>query len=138
MLAVDLDISRPKKERRTLMIKGAENLKRPTREEAMARGSLGGRRKAENDKYRKTIGEAVRWYLDQDFEPENDAEAELLRKFPWMTRLDALAIAVTEEAIKNKNVRAAQFLRDTMGEKPVNVCNFDDEIPFEISIKTIE
>ena len=120
------------------MGRGLENLKTPTPEEARARGSLGGKRKAENDKYRKTFGEAIRWYLDQDFEPENDAEAELLREFPWMTRLDALVIAVTEEATRNKNVRAAQFLRDTAGEKPANVRSLDDDMPFEISIKTIE
>lgn len=95
---------------------GIDNLKVPTHDEAVRYGRMGGRKKAENEAIRKTFKECISWILDQDFEPGTDEENELLDRFPDLTKREAIAISLSKRAI-NGDVRAVEFMRDTMGEE---------------------
>lgn len=102
---------------------GTANL-RPcrTKSEAKKRGSVGGKKSGESRRAKKTLREAVKLLLTSkctidEFRATMKAFGITQRD---MTNQMALAIAMFQEAIGG-NVQAFNSLRDTAGEKPINV-----------------
>lgn len=77
-----------------------------SREEAVKNGRKGGQVSGESRRERKRIREALENHL-QEIDPETGEQ-----------RIIALCRAVIERAIAG-DVRACEFIRDTIGEKPV-------------------
>lgn len=88
---------------------GKENLK-PVRskEEARERGSKGGKKSGEKRRELKTMREMLNYLLTKEIENKKGEKA---------TTLEAVMVAQIKEALKG-NTRAAQFIRDTIGEMP--------------------
>ena len=123
------------------MAKGQENLipmSERSKEEARELGQKGGVKSGEVRKQRRTFKEALEWYLDMEFLPDSDKDFELKKRFPALTNQDRLNISMIEAATEDKDVRAAVFVRDTIGEMPTQKMSVDQEKPFEIMIKTVE
>ena len=89
----------------------AQNLRVPTSEEARENGRKGGKASAAKRRERKSIREAILLLLN---EPIKDREG----KDSGKTTQDAMIAGVMKRAIAG-DVRAAEFIRDTIGEKPV-------------------
>lgn len=113
-------------------------LNRRTKEEQRRIAISGGKKSGEVRRYNKTFKQALSWYLDMERPVTDKTEDALLAKFPNLTNRDAMAIAAVEAATKNKDVRAMVFVRDTIGEIPVQSVNIAQEKPFEIIIKTLD
>ena len=111
---------------------------RPSPEEARRRGRLGGLKKAENTRLRRTFRDALSWYLSMDFTPNTNKDFELKQRFPTLTNQDRMAISMVEAATQDKDVRAFVAIRDTVGEQPQTRVAVEQERPFTISIKTVE
>ena len=109
-----------------------------TPEQRRENASKAGQKSGEVRKQRKTFKEALEWYLGMDFLPDSDKDFELKKRFPDLTNLDRMNIAMVEAATEDKDVRAAVFVRDTFGEMPTQKMSLDQEKPFEITIKTVE
>ena len=88
---------------------GKDNLK-PVRskEEARERGAKGGKKSGEKRRELKTMREMLNYLLSKDITNKQGEKA---------TTLEAVMVAQIKEAIKG-NTRAAQFIRDTIGEMP--------------------
>jgi len=98
----------------------------------------GGIRSGEVRRHNRTFKEALNWYLEMPVSPNNDTDREFLQRFPNLTQREYLAISAVEAAIKNKDVRAMVFARDTSGEIPTQTVALEQSKPFEINIKTID
>lgn len=92
------------------MAKGHENL-RPVRnkEEARARGKVGGKRSGEVRRQRKTLKE------------------ELLLLLASGNTQEKMSLSMIQEAL-NGNVKAFETIRDTIGEKPIDKAEVKTEV----------
>lgn len=81
-----------------------------SKEEAKARGAKGGKKSGEKRRELKTMREMLNYLLEKDISNNKGEKA---------TTLEAVMVAQIKEALKG-NTRAAQFIRDTIGEMPVN------------------
>ena len=79
------------------------------REQARINGAKGGRKSGETKRRRKAFSEAFDVLLSKEFIDRNGNE---------ITGIEALAAKVYQEAMDG-DMRAAQFIRDTCGEMPV-------------------
>lgn len=86
-----------------------ENLKPLTSERAKEVGRIGGIRKAEKMRKAKTFAEAFKICLEQEI---TNTKGET------KTTLEAIIASMVAKAIKG-DVKAAQFVRDTIGQMPV-------------------
>ena len=88
---------------------GKDNLK-PVRskEEARERGAKGGKKSGEKRRELKTMRQMLNYLLEKDITNKQGEKA---------TTLEAVMVAQIKEALKG-NTRAAQFIRDTIGEMP--------------------
>lgn len=116
---------------------GKNNLKVPTPEQAREYGQRGGKKKAENAANRKTFQEALKWYLEMEYNPDTDAKADLIQRFPGLTNREAIAIIAVERAAKNPDVRIMEFIRDAIEEGPKNVTPNKQDKKFGITITTV-
>lgn len=87
---------------------GIENLQRLTSEKAKKIGSIGGKKSAEAAKKRKTMREMLDYLLTQPAAKKKDIDT-----------LEAILVAAIRKAQKG-NIKALEFIRDTVGEKPVD------------------
>lgn len=85
-----------------------ENLQRLTSEKAKKIGSIGGKKSAEAAKKRKTMREMLDYLLTQPAAKKKDVDT-----------LEAILVAAIKKAQKG-NIKAMEFIRDTVGEKPVD------------------
>lgn len=88
-----------------------QNLRAPTTAEARERGRKGGKASAAKRAERKTFREGLLLLLN---EPLKDKTGQSTDK----TTQDAVIAGLVKRAISG-DVRAAEFIRDTIGEKPV-------------------
>ena len=116
-----------------------ENLKTPTAEEAREKGAKGGRASAEARRRKKTMREVYESLRTLEVVPcHTEALQEMLQeKLPTVTVDEAIMLAMIAKAERG-DVQAAQFIRDTAGEKPTDVIGMDSDQPFTISVKVID
>lgn len=79
-----------------------------SKDEAKTRGSKGGKRSAEVRREKKTMKEMLDYLLSKEITNKKGEKA---------TALEAIMTAAIKKAIQG-DVRAAQFVRDTIGENP--------------------
>lgn len=105
-----------------------DNLRALSTSEAREIGSKGGKASAKSRREKKHLQEALQKLLKGKYEIGNDKNKKTLGGY------DAVAQSMIVEAISG-NVKAATFIRDTIGEKPVDVVDFenDDVTGIEIS-----
>lgn len=89
------------------------NLKTPSSEEARSRGRLGGIASGRARKEKKEIQNALQRRLAGVYEIGKDGSQLKLDGY------EAIAEAMIIQAV-NGNVKAATFIRDTIGEKPID------------------
>ena len=116
-----------------------ENLKPPTAEEAREKGAKGGRASVEARRRKKTMREVYESLRTLEVVPSHtEALQEMLQeKLPTVTVDEAIMLAMIVKAERG-DVQAAQFIRDTAGEKPTDVIGMDSDQPFTISVKVLD
>lgn len=116
-----------------------ENLKTPTAEEAREKGAKGGKASAEARRRKKTMREVYESLRTLQVVPSHtEALQEMLEeKLPTVTVDEAIMLAMIAKAERG-DVAAAQFIRDTAGEKPTDVIGMDSDQPFTISVKVLD
>ena len=116
-----------------------ENLKTPTAEEAREKGAKGGRASVEARRRKKTMREVYESLRNLEVVPSHtEALQEMLQeKLPTVTVDEAIMLAMIAKAERG-DVQAAQFIRDTAGEKPTDVIGMDSDQPFTISVKVLD
>ena len=116
-----------------------ENLKTPTAEEAREKGAKGGRASVEARRRKKTRREVYESLRTLEVVPSHtEALQEMLQeKLPTVTVDEAIMLAMIAKAERG-DVQAAQFIRDTAGEKPTDVIGMDSDQPFTISVKVLD
>lgn len=116
-----------------------ENLKTPTAEEAREKGAKGGRASVEARRRKKTMREVYESLRTLEVVPSHtEALQEMLQeKLPTVTVDEAIMLAMIAKAERG-DVQAAQFIRDTAGEKPTDVIGMDSDQPFTISVKVLD
>lgn len=85
-----------------------ENLRVPTSKQAREYGRRGGLASAKKKAERKTMQEMLKFLLEQELTNKNGEKA---------STLEVIMTAQIKEAAKG-NTKAAQFIRDTIGEAP--------------------
>lgn len=107
------------------MARGNKNtLKVYTSEEARFYGSMGGKASADARRRKKSLKELTQALLEM--KPHEIIAAKSKQLFPEINPEDltngmVLAMAMFDKAIKEQDVKAAQFVRDTAGEMPEQV-----------------
>lgn len=107
------------------MPRGNKNtLKVYTSEEARFYGSMGGKASADARRRKKSLKELTQALLEMKPHEKIAARSKML--FPDVDPEDLtngmiLAMAMFDKAIKDQDVKAAQFVRDTAGEMPEQV-----------------
>lgn len=107
------------------MARGNKNtLKVYTSEEAHFYGSMGGKASADARRRKKSLKELTQALLEM--KPHEIIAAKSKQLFPEINPEDltngmVLAMAMFDKAIKEQDVKAAQFVRDTAGEMPEQV-----------------
>lgn len=115
-----------------------QNLKRSTPSEARENGKKGGKASAEARRRKKTMREVYESLRTLQVVPSHtEALQEMLEeKLPTVTVDEAIMLAMIAKAERG-DVAAAQFIRDTAGEKPTDVIGMDSDQPFTISVKVL-
>lgn len=98
-----------------------QNLRAPTTAEARERGRKGGKASAAKRAERKTFREGLLLLLN---EPLKDKSGNVTDN----TTQDAIIAALVKRAA-NGDTRAFEMIRDTIGEKPVDVVNVNAPDP---------
>lgn len=101
-----------------------QSLKVYTSEEARFYGSMGGKASADARRRKKSLKELTQALLEM--KPHEIIAAKSKQLFPEINPEDLtngmiLAMAMFDKAIKEQDVKAAQFVRDTAGEMPEQV-----------------
>lgn len=101
-----------------------QTLKVYTSEEARFYGSMGGKASADARRRKKSLKELTQALLEM--KPHEKIAAKSKQLFPEINPEDltngmVLAMAMFDKAIKEQDVKAAQFVRDTAGEMPEQV-----------------
>ena len=119
------------------MALNVENLRVPTSEEARENGAKGGRASAEARRKRKTLREVYASLREMEVVPSHaEGLQELLAdKLDTVTVDEAIMLAMIARA-EHGDVAAATFIRDTAGERPVDMMGFTDDAV--ITIKVLE
>lgn len=95
-----------------------ENLRVPTSEEAREIGRKGGQRSGEVRKAKKTMKQMLDYLLEKEIKTNKGD----------MSTLEAIMVSMIAKASKG-DVRATEFIRDTIGQKP------NEKVVGELSIK---
>ncbi len=103
-----------------------QTLKVYTSEEARFYGSMGGKASADARRRKKSLKELTQALLEM--KPHELIAAKSKQLFPEVNPEDLtngmiLAMAMFDKAIKEQDVKAAQFVRDTAGEVPEQTIN---------------
>ena len=96
-----------------------ENLKpfdsNQNREEAKKNGRKGGKKSGEVRRQKKTMREMLDYLLEKELTNKNGEKA---------TTLEAMMASMIKQSISG-NVRACEFIRDTIGQKPTEKVDVD-------------
>lgn len=103
-----------------------QTLKVYTSEEARFYGAMGGKASADARRRKKSLKELTQALLEMKPHDKIAARSKIL--FPDVDPEDLtngmiLAMAMFDKAIKDQDVKAAQFVRDTAGEVPEQIIN---------------
>lgn len=109
-----------------------DNLKPPSTDEARNRGQKGGIASGQSRRERKLIQEALQRALSGNYGIVDDNG-----KNKKVVGYDALALSMIQQAIGG-NVKAATFIRDTIGEKPTETVNFESDTLTGIKINFVD
>lgn len=106
------------------MARGTKKRENYTPEEARIFGALGGKASADARRRKKSLKELTQALLEM--KPHAVIAAKSKQLFPEINPEDltngmVLAMAMFDKAIKEQDVKAAQFVRDTAGEMPEQV-----------------
>ena len=106
------------------MRRGTKKRENYTPEEARIFGALGGKASADARRRKKSLKELTQALLEM--KPHAVIAAKSKQLFPEINPEDltngmVLAMAMFDKAIKEQDVKAAQFVRDTAGEMPEQV-----------------
>ena len=112
---------------------GIDNLKTPSTEEARSRGRKGGIASGKARREKKALKETLEELLTM---PLKDGRADDIEKIKSIasikgkniTMQEAIMVAMLNKAAKG-DVRAAEYVRDTIGQKPDNKMNIDMNLP---------
>lgn len=111
-----------------------ENLKpfdsNQSREEAKKNGRKGGKKSGEVRRQKKTMREMLDYLLEKELTSKNGEKA---------TTLEAMMTAMIKQGL-NGNVKAVEFIRDTLGEKPtekVEATNANITVTDEKTIESV-
>ena len=86
-----------------------------SREEAKKNGRKGGIKSGEAKRRRKTMREMLDYLLEKELTNKNGEKA---------TTLEAMMASMIKQSISG-NVRACEFIRDTIGQKPTDNLNVE-------------
>ena len=107
--------------------KGRDNLKVPTSEEARKYGAKGGQKSGEVRRQNKSIRQALRYLLQEGY--ENAGET--------VDGFEIIATKAFEQAMAG-NIKAMEFVRDSIGEKPTEVHAFEEGNVQDIQITFVD
>lgn len=116
-----------------------QNLRTPSTAEARQIGAKGGKASAEARRRKKTMREVYESLRTLEVVPSHaEALQEMFAdKAERVTVDEAIMMAMIAKAERG-DVQAAQFIRDTAGEKPTDVIGMDSDQPFTISVKVLD
>lgn len=112
---------------------GIENLKTPTTAEARERGSLGGIASGKARRERKAMKETLETLLSMPLKNGQEADLDEIQslaatKGKNISVQEAIMLAQIQKAMKG-DTKAAEYVRDTIGQKPDNKMNIDMKLP---------
>lgn len=112
---------------------GTDNLKVPTSEEAREFGRRGGIASAKKRRERKAMKETLEELLSMPLKNGASADIGKVRNIAAMkgkniTMQEAIMLSMLQKAAKG-DVRAAEFVRDTAGQRPTDKMDMNVELP---------
>ena len=112
---------------------GTDNLKVPTSEEAREFGRRGGIASAKKRRERKAMKETLEEMLSMPLKNGASADIGKVRNIAAMkgkniTMQEAIMLSMLQKAAKG-DVRAAEFVRDTAGQRPTDKMDMNVELP---------
>lgn len=112
---------------------GTDNLKVPTSEEAREFGRRGGIASAKKRRERKAMKETLEELLSMPLKKGASADISKVRNIAAMkgkniTMQEAIMLSMLQKAAKG-DVRAAEFVRDTAGQRPTDKMDMNVELP---------
>ena len=110
-----------------------ENLKTPTAKEARERGAKGGVASGKARREKKLMRETLETLLGMPLKNGKSASVEDIRslaavKGKNISVQEAILIAQVQKAMKG-DTRAAEYVRDTIGQKPVDSVDMNMNLP---------
>ena len=112
---------------------GTDNLKVPTSEEAREFGRRGGIASAKKRRERKAMKDTLEELLSMPLKKGASADIGKVRNIAAMkgkniTMQEAIMLSMLQKAAKG-DVRAAEFVRDTAGQRPTDKMDMNVELP---------
>ena len=112
---------------------GIDNLKTPTTAEARERGSMGGIASGKARRERKAMKETLETLLSMPLKNGQEADLDEIQslastKGKNISVQEAIMLAQIQKAMKG-DTKAAEYVRDTIGQKPDNKMNIDMKLP---------
>ena len=116
----------------------SKNLKPPSTREARERGRKGGKASAAAKARKRTFREVFEAVLEMDIDRTISGQSDKIAdKFGGkITVHEAIAMAIASKAIDG-NLDAAEMIRDTIGEKPADSINLNNNMSLEGKLKRI-
>ena len=112
---------------------GIDNLKTPSTAEARERGSMGGIASGKARRERKAMKETLETLLSMPLKNGQEADLDEIQslaatKGKNISVQEAIMLAQIQKAMKG-DTKAAEYVRDTIGQKPDNKMNIDMKLP---------
>jgi hypothetical protein len=114
-------------------VAGIDNLTTPSTEEARERGRKGGVASGKARREKKLMRETLDILLSMPLKDGNIEDVDDIRSFASIkgkniSVQEAIVIAQIQKAMKG-DTRAAEYVRDTIGQKPVDNVNMNMNLP---------
>ena len=112
---------------------GIDNLRTPTTAEARERGSMGGIASGKARREKKAMKETLETLLSMPLKNGQETDLDDIQslaatKGKNITVQEAIMLAQIQKAMKG-DTKAAEYVRDTIGQKPDNKMNIDMKLP---------
>lgn len=112
---------------------GIDNLKVPSSAEARENGRKGGIASAKVRRERKALKDTLEELLAMPIKDGKSADIDNIKSIAGIkgkniTMQEAIMVAMLNKAAKG-DVRAAEYVRDTIGQKPTDKMNLDMRVP---------